>query len=67
LGRSRSPKARTGVLTTVDGLPVFLQENVLKPFIDNELTKSTKPVFYRTEKGIRNDEYIQNNIRLEVC
>jgi len=51
LGRSRSPKAGTGVLTTVDGLPFFLQANVLKPFIDNELTKSTKPVFYRTEKG----------------
>ena len=51
LGRSRSPKAGTGVLTTVDELPFFLQANVLKPFIDKELALSTKPIFYRTEKG----------------
>ena len=51
LGRSRSPKAGTGVLTTVDDLPFFLQAKVLKPFIDNELAESAKPVFYKTDKG----------------
>ena len=51
LGRSRSPKAGTGVLATVDDLPFFLQAKVLKPFIDNDLAESTKPVFYKTDKG----------------
>ena len=51
LGRSRSPKAGTGVLSTVDELPFFLQADVLKPFITNEITESTKPIFYRTKKG----------------
>lgn len=51
LGRSRSPKAGTGVLSTVDQLPFFLQADVLKPFITDELIASTKPIFYRTRKG----------------
>lgn len=51
LGRSRSPKAGTGVLSTVDELPFFLQAEALKPFITNELMSSTKPIFYRTRKG----------------
>lgn len=51
LGRSRSPKAGTGVLSTVDQLPFFLQADNLKPFITSELIESTKPVFYRTKKG----------------
>jgi hypothetical protein len=51
LGRSRSPKAGTGVLSTVDELPFFLQAEVLKPFIDNELIESTRPIFYRTKNG----------------
>lgn len=51
LGRSRSPKAGTGVLSTVDGLPFFLQANVIKPFISEKLAMSTAPVFYRTKKG----------------
>lgn len=51
LGRSRSPKAGTGVLSTVDELPFFLQADALKPFITNELAASTKPIFYRTKKG----------------
>lgn len=50
LGRSRSPKAGTGVLSTVDELPFFLQADALKPFITNELIASTKPIFYRTKK-----------------
>lgn len=48
LGRARSPKAGTGVFATVDDKPFFLQAETLSPFIDNELIKSTTPVFYRT-------------------
>lgn len=51
LGRSRSPKAGTGVLSTVDELPFFLQADVLKPFITNELAESTRPIFYRAKGG----------------
>src|SRR6185437_56846 len=51
LGRSRSPKAGTGVLASVDGLPFFLQAEALKPFINSELVASTKPVFYRYKSG----------------
>lgn len=57
LGRSRSPKAGTGVLSTVDGLPFFLQAEVLKPFINNELAESTKPVFFRTKSGKKTAGY----------
>lgn len=53
LGRSRSPKAGTGVLSTVDGLPFFLQAEALKPFIDEELRTSTTPIFFRTKDGKR--------------
>src|SRR5438309_1053502 len=31
LGRSRTPKAGTGGFSTVDGLPFFLQAELLKP------------------------------------
>lgn len=51
LGRSRTPKAGTGVLSTVDELPFFLQSEVLKPFISNDLVQSTTPVFYRNKSG----------------
>jgi hypothetical protein len=51
LGRSRSPKAGTGVLATADGMPFFLQSEVLRPFISEELRMSTSPVFYRTQSG----------------
>lgn len=51
LGRSRSPKAGTGVLSTVDELPFFLQSDALKPFISSSLLMSTKPIFYRTRTG----------------
>jgi hypothetical protein len=53
LGRSRSPKAGTGVLSTVDDLPFFLQANQLKDFIDDDLRKSTAPIFYMTKTGKR--------------
>lgn len=51
LGRSRSPKAGTGVLATVDGLPFFLQSEALRPFISEDLMMSTTPLFYRTSGG----------------
>src|SRR6266536_3636350 len=57
LGRSRSPKAGTGVLSTVDGLPFFLQAEVLRPFISEELMASTTPIFYRTKSGGKGGGY----------
>lgn len=57
LGRSRSPKAGTGVLSTVDGVPFFLQAEALKPFISEDLLMSTSPVFYRTKGGGRGVGY----------
>lgn len=51
LGRSRSPKAGTGVLSTVDGLPFFLQAEALKPYISEDLRMSTTPIFFRTKSG----------------
>lgn len=51
LGRSRSPKAGTGVLSTVDELPFFLQAEALKPFITDGLVEAIKPIFYRTKRG----------------
>lgn len=51
LGRARSPKAGTGVLSTVDELPFFLSADAFKPFISNDLIESTKPIFYITKTG----------------
>lgn len=51
LGRARTPKAGTGVLSTVDGVPFFLQAEALKPFISNELLLSTTPIFFRHTTG----------------
>ncbi|MCH8029593.1 MAG: P63C domain-containing protein [Candidatus Dadabacteria bacterium] len=53
LGRSRSPKAGTGVLSTVDGIPFFLQAEALKPFISEELSQSTTPIFFKLKSGKR--------------
>jgi hypothetical protein len=57
LGRARSPKAGTGVLSTVDELPFFLQADVLKPFISSDLIQSTKPIFYVTLSGSKGVGY----------
>jgi hypothetical protein len=57
LGRSRSPKAGTGVLSTEGDLPFFLQAEALKPFISEELMMSTNPIFYRTKSGGRGVGY----------
>ena len=53
LGRSRSPKAGTGVLSTVDGMPFFLQAEALKPFISEDLAASTTPIFFIDGAGRR--------------
>ncbi len=57
LGRSPSPKAGTGVLSTIDDLPFFLQSEVLKPFIPKELISAMTPLFYRTKTGGRGVGY----------
>lgn len=57
LGRSRSPKAGTGVFSTIEDVPFFLQAEVLKPFIDDALKASVRPIFYRSKSGGRGVGY----------
>jgi hypothetical protein len=57
IGRARSPKAGTGVLTTVDELPFFLQAKALKPFITPDLVTSTTPVFFVDKGGKKSVGY----------
>ncbi len=57
IGRSRTPKAGTGALTTVDGLPTFLQAEALKLFISNDLRESTTPIFFLDKSGRRSVGY----------
>jgi hypothetical protein len=57
LGRARSPKAGTGVLTTVDGIPFFLQADALQRFVDEDLMMSTTPIFFREKGGKRSVGY----------
>jgi hypothetical protein len=51
IGRSRTVKAGTGVLSTDDGIPPFLSAEVVKPFISEDILVATTPVFYRTKSG----------------
>lgn len=51
LGRSRSPKKGTGVISSVDKLPFFLQAKSLSPFIPEDLEVSTQPIEYITKSG----------------
>jgi hypothetical protein len=51
IGRARSPKAGTGIQTTVDDLPFFLQAQVLKPFISQELTNLIRSISYLSATG----------------
>ena len=57
LGRSRTPKGGTGGLTTVDGLPFFLQAEHLQRFISDELRLSTTPIHFRLRSGQRTVGY----------
>lgn len=51
LGRSRTPKAGTGGLATVDELPFFLQADALSPYISEELRMSTARIIFRLPTG----------------
>jgi hypothetical protein len=51
IGRSPRPKAGTGVHAVVDGLPSFLQAEVLKLFISEELMQSTTPIVFKLRSG----------------
>ena len=54
IGRSTSPKAGTGALSTpLDELPVFLASKILKPYISEDLRHSTTPIHYIDAKGAR--------------
>lgn len=53
IGRSPSPKAGTGVLATADSTPFFLQAEILRPFVSEDLMASTTPLFFRTKAGKR--------------
>jgi len=66
LGRSRTPKAGTGGLSTVDGLPFFLQAEQLKPFISEELRLSTTPIMFRLKSGQRSIGY-EAELLAHVC
>lgn len=57
IGRSRTPKAGTGGFSNVDGLPFFLQAEVLNPFISDELRMSTTPILFRLKNGQRTVGY----------
>lgn len=48
IGRSRTPKGKTG--SSVAEIPTFLAPINLKPFIDDELILSTKPIKYQIAK-----------------
>ena len=66
IGRSRSPKAGTGILSTVDDLPFFLQAKALQPYITDELRGSTAPVFYESTSGKKEVGY-QADLLPSVC
>ena len=53
IGRAVRPKAGTGILSTVDGIPFFLQADALQPFISRELLESTTPIFFHDTNGRR--------------
>lgn len=50
LGRSRSPKAGSGVLATANELPFFLQAEALRPFLTDELLASTSRSFIERDQ-----------------
>ena len=66
IGRSRSPKAGTGILSTVDELPFFLRAKALTPFINKDLKASTDPIFYRALSGSQQVGY-RADLLPKVC
>ena len=61
IGRARSPKAGTGILSNADGLPFFLQAEALSQFITDELRESTKPIVYihKKEGSVSDDGFVR--------
>jgi hypothetical protein len=57
IGRSDRPPAGTGIMSTLDGIPFFLQADVLKPFVTEDLVASTKPILFRDKYGGRSIGY----------
>lgn len=57
LGRSRTPKAGTGGLTTSEGLPFFLQADRLNPFISEDLKVAAAPIIFVSKTGHRTVGY----------
>jgi len=56
LGRAKKAKGGQGAAgaeNEVDRLPSFLSANNLKPFINNELIESTRPIVFRTPSGMK--------------
>lgn len=53
IGRSRSPTGGTGALSTMDATPFFLQAEVLKPFVSEDLLQATTPIFFVDKSGRR--------------
>lgn len=56
IGRARAAKGGQGA--GVDDVPAFLAAKNLKPFIDSDLIASTKPIVFRTDKGVRAYGYV---------
>ena len=63
IGRSRTPKGPGGV----DKLPSFLASANLKPFIDNDLVASTKPIEFQPPDGGRTAYGYQAVLLPRVC
>lgn len=56
IGRAKKAKGGQGAAGAeegVDRLPSFLAANNLKPFINNELLESTRPIIFRTPSGTK--------------
>lgn len=48
----RAGKAKGGEGSTVDGMPPFLREKNLIPFINSDLIRSTDPILFETRRGL---------------
>jgi hypothetical protein len=57
IGRSRSPKAGTGVLTATEELPTFLSAAPLQPFIPQEVREASGPEFWIDQAGRKQAGY----------
>lgn len=66
IGRARSPKAGTGVLSTAEGLPFFLQAKALTPFITDGLKEAAQPIFWVGDDGRKQVGY-RADLLPKVC